>query len=119
MELTREQMENLKSFLLETFAFTEEQNAAMDQQIPMTQEIFESIIERYNELVSAADKIFYRIIMEYPDMTDIYGGKIAKELELDTKYGNMEFPQETPEELQAGWERLCARIRAEYGEDAI
>ena len=26
MELTREQMENLKSFLLETFAFTEEQN---------------------------------------------------------------------------------------------
>ena len=26
MELTKEQMENLKSFLLETFAFTEEQN---------------------------------------------------------------------------------------------
>ena len=89
MELTREQMENLKSFLLETFAFTEEQNDAMDKQIPMTQEIFESIVERCNELGSAADKIFYRIIMEYPDMTDIYGGKIAKELELDTKYGGL------------------------------
>ena len=58
MELTREQMENLKSFLLETFAFTEEQNDAMDKQIPMTQELFESIIERCNELGSDADKIF-------------------------------------------------------------
>ena len=50
MELTKEQMENLKSFLLETFAFTEEQNDAMDKQIPMTQKLFESIIERCNEL---------------------------------------------------------------------
>ena len=55
MDLTNEQMENLKSFLLETFAFTDEQTAAMDQQIPMTQEIFESILERCNELGSAAD----------------------------------------------------------------
>ena len=39
MDLTNEQMENLKSFLLETFAFTDEQTSAMDQQIPMTQEI--------------------------------------------------------------------------------
>ena len=58
MDLTNEQMENLKSFLLETFAFTDEQTAAMDQQIPMTQEIFESILERCNELGSAADKTF-------------------------------------------------------------
>ena len=34
MELTKEQMENLKSFLLEIFAFTEEQNDAMDMIIP-------------------------------------------------------------------------------------
>ena len=81
MELTKEQMENLKSFLLETFAFTEEQNDAMDKQIPMTQELFESIIERCNELGSDADKIFYRLLKEYPDLTGVYGAKIEKELE--------------------------------------
>lgn len=50
MELTKEQMENLKSFLLETFAFTEEQNDAMDKQIPMTQKLFESIMYISEEL---------------------------------------------------------------------
>lgn len=52
MKLTKEQITNLKSFLIETFVFTEEQSAAMDQQIPMTQEIFESIVKRCNELGS-------------------------------------------------------------------
>ena len=117
MELTKEQMENLKSFLLETFAFTEEQNDAMDKQIPMTQKLFESILERCNELGSAADKIFYRLLRDYPDLTDVYGQKLEKE--LDEKYPDTELPEETPEERQAAWERLWARIRAEFGEDAI
>ena len=117
MELTREQMENLKSFLLETFAFTEEQNDAMDKQIPMTQELFESIIERCNELGSDADKIFYRLLKEYPDLTGVYGAKIEKKQEA--QYPDVELPEETPEEQQASWERLCARIREEFGEDAI
>lgn len=37
MKLTKEQIENVKSFLLETFAFNEEQLAAIDGLIPMTQ----------------------------------------------------------------------------------
>ena len=117
MELTKEQMENLKSFLLETFAFTEEQNNAMDKQIPMTQELFESIIERCNELGSEADKIFYRLLKEYPNLTGVYGSKIVKE--MAEQYPDMELPEETPEERQAAWERLCAKIREGYGEDAI
>lgn len=52
MEFNKEQMENLSSFLIETFAFTNEQTDAIDQQIPMKQELFESIIERCNELIS-------------------------------------------------------------------
>ena len=32
---------------------------------------------------------------------------------------DVELPEETPEEQQASWERLCARIREEFGEDAI
>lgn len=117
MELTKEQMENLKSFLLETFAFTEEQNDAMDKQILMTQELFESIIERCNELGSDADKIFYRLLKEYPDLTGVYGAKIEKKLE--EQYPDVELPEMTPEEQQASWEKLCARIREEFGEDAI
>lgn len=117
MDLTNEQMEILKSFLLETFAFTDEQTAAMDQQIPMTQEIFESILERCNELGSAADKIFYRLLKEYPDFTDVYGQKLEKE--VNERCPSTEFPGETPEKRQASWERLCARIRAELGENAI
>ena len=78
MKLTKEQIENVKSFLLETFAFNEEQLAAIDGLIPMTQEIFESILERCNELGSAADKIFYRLLRDYPDLTDVYGQKLEK-----------------------------------------
>ena len=117
MDLTNEQMENLKSFLLETFAFTDEQTAAMDQQIPMTQEIFESILERCNELGSAADKTFYRLLKEYPDFTDVYGQKLEKE--VNERRPDTELPDETPEERQASWERLCAKIRKEFGKDAI
>ena len=117
MELTKEQMKNLNCFLIETFAFTEEQKDAIDQQIPMTQEIFDSIIDRCNELGSVADPIFFRLLRQYPDFTDVYGGRIAKE--LDEKYGDLKLPEETPEERKASWEKLCARIRKEFGEDAI
>lgn len=117
MELTKEQMENLKSFLIETFAFTEEQNNAMDKQIPMSQDLFESIIERCNELGSEADKIFYRLLKEYPDLTGVYGAKIEKELE--ERYPDVELPEMTPEEQQASWERLCNKIKKEFGPDAI
>ena len=103
MKLTKEQIENVKSILLETFAFNEEQLAAIDGLIPMTQEVFESILERCNELGSAADKIFYRLLRDYPDLTDVYGQKLEKE--LDEKYPDTELPEETPEERQAAWER--------------
>lgn len=32
---------------------------------------------------------------------------------------DMDFPEQTPEKLQAGWEDLCRYIRERYGEDAI
>ena len=83
----------------------------------MTQEIFESILERCNELGSAADKTFYRLLKEYPDFTDVYGQKLEKE--VNERCPGTELPDETPEERQASWERLCAKIRKEFGEEAI
>ena len=41
------------NFLIETFEFTDEQLAAIDYQIPMTQEIYSSILDRCMELGAA------------------------------------------------------------------
>ena len=38
---------------------------------------------------------------------------------LQEQYPDVELPEMTPEEQQASWEKLCARIREEFGEDAI
>ena len=34
-------------------------------------------------------------------------------------YAEIDIPESSPEELDAGWEDLCRRIREKYGEDAI
>ena len=67
LKMTKEEIANIRRFLVETFAFTDEQSAAIDKQIPMTQELFESILERCNELGTDTDKLFYRLLIEYPD----------------------------------------------------
>lgn len=117
LKMTKEEIANIRHFLVETFAFTDEQSAAIDKQIPMTQELFESILERCNELGTDTDKLFYRLLIEYPDLTEVYGKKI--EQEINEKYADIDFPEETPEEKEAAWERLCVRIKEKYGEDAI
>ena len=59
------------NFLIETFEFTDEQLAAIDYQIPMTQEIYDSILDRCMELGTAEDDLFYRMLLEYPDFLNI------------------------------------------------
>ena len=78
----------------------------MDQQIPMTQEIFESILERCNELGSAADKTFYRLLKEYPDFTDIYGQKLEKE--VNERCPDTELPEV---QIAAYYGRFCGAKR--------
>ena len=99
------------------FEFTDEQLAAIDYQIPMTQEIYDSILDRCMELGTAADDLFYRMLLEYPDFLSVYAQKI--EDEVNEKYADIDIPESSPEELDAGWEDLCRRIREKYGEDAI
>ncbi|BDZ84196.1 hypothetical protein Lac2_23300 [Claveliimonas bilis] len=107
----------LWSFLVETFEFSDKQLAAIDYQIPMTQEIYDSILDCCMELGASVDGLFYRLLIEYPDFMTAYGSRIEKE--LNEKYAGVELPESSPEELKAGWEALCARIRKEYGENAI
>lgn len=109
--------DNMRYFLVETFGFSDEQLEAIDYQIPMTQEIYDSILDRCMEIGSGADRIFYRILLEYPDFLSVYADRI--EQEVNERYTDIDFLEQTPEELQAGWEDLCKRIREKYGEDAI
>ena len=105
------------NILIETFEFTDEELAAIDCQIPMTQEIYDSILDRCMELGTAADDLFNRMLLEYSDFLSVYAQKI--EDEVNEKYADIDIPESSPEELDAGWEDLCRRIREKYGEDAI
>ena len=95
----------LCKFFIEIFELTDEQLAAIDYQIPMTQEIYDSVLDRCMELGTAADDLFYRMLREYPDFMSVYAQKI--EDEVNEKYADIDIPESSPEELDSGWEDLC------------
>ena len=109
--------DNIRYFLIETFEFSDEQLEAIDCQIPMTQKLYDSILDRCMEIGTGAERIFYRMLLEYPDFLSVYANRI--EQEKSERYSDIDFPEQSQEELQAGWEDLCRRIRERYGEDAI
>ena len=76
------------NFLIETFEFTDEQLEAIDYQIPMTQEIYNSILDRCMELGSIADDLLYRLLNEYPEYLSVHGQII--ENEVKEKYKTMQ-----------------------------
>ena len=112
-KLTEKELKNFWSFLVETFEFTEEQNAAIDYQIPMTQEMYDSILDRCEEIGRDADRLFYKMLKEYPDLMSVRADKILEEIK------DVELPSLSEEEKEIQKQKLYARIRAEYGEDAI
>lgn len=86
------------NFLIEIFEFTEEQLAALDYQIPMTQEVYNSILDRCIELGKVADDLFCRLLNEYPEYLSVYDQKI--EDEVSRKYGEVEIPKSSLKELR-------------------
>lgn len=44
---------------------------------------------------------------------------LIKGMEEGEEISKTKIPEETPEQAEARWQKLCARIRAESGEDAI
>lgn len=97
----------LCKFFIEIFEFTDEQLAAIDYQIPMTQEIYDSVLERCMELGTATDDLFNRMLLEYPDFMSVYAQKI--EDEVNEKYADIDISESSPEELDAGWEDLLSK----------
>lgn len=57
--------------------------------------------------------MFQRDKREYPELSDKY----VKAIEDDIK--DVVLPERTPEEEEESWNRLCERIKNEYGDDLI
>lgn len=81
--------------------------------MPMTQELFKTIIDKCNEIGHDVDPLFYCLLDEYPKFMSVYADKINEEIK------DMEHYTLSEEEWAIQKEKLYARIRAEYGEDAI
>lgn len=111
--LTDREKERLAEFVREAIYLTEEENAAIEHQVPMTQELFEQCVDHCVQIGA-----YFRmtcLLNEYPEFAEEYARKIEEEVEDS----NIEIPESTPEELEARWQRFCIKVREKYGEDAI
>ena len=112
-EFTEKDVKGLWSFLVETFILSEDENAAVCHQIPMTQDIYDSILDKCTEIGPDLDRLFYSMLEEYPEYTALRAARIEKTIK------DVELPPMTEEEREIEWQKLLERIRAEYGADAI
>lgn len=110
-ELSNKEKHNFEEFLITTFEFSEDELAAIDKQKPMTMELFSSCLAKCTE--HGLYKLFERLLDEYPELSDKY----VKTIEDDIK--DVVLPERTPEEEEESWNRLCERIKKEYGDDLI
>ena len=108
-ELSEKEKHNFEEFIILTFEFSEDELAAIDKQKPMTMELFSSCLVKCTEL--GLYKLFERLLDEYPELSDKY----VKAIEDDIK--DVVLPERTLEEEEESWNRLCERIKKEYGDD--
>ena len=47
MDFTEKELKNLWSFIVESMEFTDEENSAIEHVIPMTQELYNSIMDKW------------------------------------------------------------------------
>lgn len=91
---TKKELKVLWSFLVETFTLNEDENAAVCHQIPMTQEIYDSILDKCDEIGSELDKLFYSMLKEYPDYMVVRAARIEEKLK------DVELPPMSEEERE-------------------
>ena len=70
---------NLSEFLELTIRLTEEELEAVDHMIPMTQELFDSIVDKCAWMDT--EEFFFRFIDEYPEFLEIHAKQIEEELQ--------------------------------------
>lgn len=103
-ELSKEQQKEMADFLNITFYLKTDELQALDKQIPMTQELFERCCDRLSEI--GAEKRFFQLLLDYPDLMIKRADEIEKEIELS----GIEYHEMTEEEIKQDFEELMARI---------
>ncbi len=112
-KLTDRQKRRLGEFVREVIYLTEEENAAIEHQIPMTQELFEQCVGHCVEIGA-----YFRLTCLLNEFS-YFANEYVRKIEEEVADSDIEIPESTPEELEASWQKLCARIKDEYGEDVI
>lgn len=75
------------------------------------QALYEYCIDYYMDI--DADEKVMELMKAYPELEAVYIKRVEE------KMVHVVFPEETPEQAEARWQKLCARIREEFGEDVI
>ena len=108
-EVIEKYPEKVEEFLKVTFAMTDEQTAAFEHVIPMTQKMFESC---FDTLMSVdAIRTCMKFMDEYPDLTEAMTQNIMDELGLTDD----DIVPLSEEEAEAGLKALKERISRETG----
>lgn len=102
---------DVKKKVVESFSFTEGQLNAIRHKIPMTQEIFDSIIERCAVIGTSADCLLYHLLEEYPNLMLTSAEKIMEEVECTV------LPPVSKDLLEQITQNVYERINFEYGDD--
>lgn len=103
-ELMERYPEKVNHFFKVLFSLTAEQMAAVDGEIPMTFELFESCCDTYSE-IGAEDELF-DLLIKYPEFTQKSAEKIEKELRISEE----DLVSLTPKELEVGLNDLKRRL---------
>ena len=104
-EVMEKYPEEVNEFFKVLFALSDEQTAAMDKVIPMTQELFEKLMS------VDAIRSCMKLMEEYPEFTDTMTENIMNELDLTEE----DFQPLSEEESRAGLQALKERIARETG----
>lgn len=99
-------MERFWNFVVEAMVLTEEEDAAVCRQIPMTQELYDRIMDKCDERGHELDDLLERMMIEYPDLLKERVEKFLAEI------GDVEIPEVSEEEKEARRKKLFDEIRA-------
>ena len=109
-ELTLLQQAKINNFFMAALYLDDIQNAAIDGIIPMTEEVFNSIMKRREEVGSELEDVSMEVFLNYPKFAKMYADRLEAEIDSLDDMPKLSLLQE-----QLEFKRLKRRIRKEYG----
>ena len=85
------------------FKFTREELRVMRKKIPMTQEIFNSIMKKREIIGEEAEELTLQLMLKYSDFLEVNARRLCAELGID-------FDMELPEEPKQSYEEFLQLV---------